>query len=327
MEVLRSLEQKNDGSTLIIALGNFDGVHLGHRKLLKKMVSYAHKRGGIPSVLLFQPHPQQVLNPANAPKLIMSNERKIKVMNDLGVELFYLIPFDLIFASQEPEEFVEEVLIKKLNVSGVFVGYNYQFGKCGAGKPEYLKKIAGEKGIYVEVIPPVVMHGVPISSTLIRSALINGDIVQARELLGYWPVLQGDVIKGDQRGRRIGFPTANLAVPEDLLIPRNGVYAGEAVIDGKPYMAVVNIGRHPTFGLSSKQTIEAHLLDFRGDLYGKQLEISLYKMLREEKKYNNAYELIDQINKDIELAGKIYEEIGQKQLQRESSSLIRKIYN
>src|SRR5690606_14301258 len=127
---------------------------------------------------------------------------------------------------------------------------------------------------------------------------------RARELLGYWPVLQGEVIKGDQRGRRIGFPTANLAVPEELLIPRNGVYAGEAMVDGKPYLAVLNIGRHPTFGLSSKQTIEAHLLKFDGDLYGKQLEISLYKMLREEKKYNNADELIDQINKDIELAGK-----------------------
>ena len=207
------------------------------------------------------------------------------------------------------------------------MGYNYQFGKCGAGRPEYLKKIGVEKGIYVEVIPPVVMHGVPVSSTLIRSALNNGDIVRARELLGYWPVLQGEVIKGDQRGRRIGFPTANLAVPEELLIPRNGVYAGEAVVDGKPYLAVLNIGRHPTFGLSSKQTIEAHLLKFDGDLYGKQLEISLYKMLREEKKYNNADELIDQINKDIELAGKIHEEIGQKQLQRESSGLIRKIYN
>ncbi|HHW27983.1 MAG TPA: bifunctional riboflavin kinase/FAD synthetase [Syntrophomonadaceae bacterium] len=327
MEVLRSLEQKTDGSTLIIALGNFDGVHLGHRKLLKKMVSYAKKIGGIPSVLLFQPHPQQVLDPANAPKLIMSNERKIKVMNDLGVELFYLIPFDLDFASQEPEEFVEEVLIKKLNVNGVFVGYNYQFGKFGAGKPEYLKKIAGEKGIYVEVIPPVVMHGVPISSTLIRSALKNGDIVRAKELLGYWPVLQGEVIKGDQRGRRIGFPTANLAVPEDILIPRSGVYAGEAVVDGEPYLAVLNIGRHPTFGLSCQQTIEAHLLNFHGDLYGKQLEIRLYKMLREEKKYNNADELIVQINKDIELAERICEEIGQKQFQRESSGLIRKIYN
>lgn len=326
MEVLRTLEQKSD-STLIIALGNFDGVHLGHCQLLKKMVSYANKKGGIPSVLLFQPHPQQVLNPANAPKLLMSNERKIKMMKDLGVELFYLIPFDLNFASLEPEEFVEEVLIKKLKVRGVFVGYNYQFGKRGAGKPEDLKKIGAEKGIYVEVIPPVVMHGVPISSTLIRSALNNGDVVRARELLGYWPVLQGEVIEGDQRGRRIGFPTANLAVPEELLIPKSGVYAGEAVVNGEPYLTVLNIGRHPTFGLSNKRTIEAHLLNFDGDLYGKQLEISLYKMLREERKYNNADELVDQINKDIELAKKIYEEIGQKQLQRENSGLIRKIYN
>lgn len=326
MEVLRTLEQKSD-STLIIALGNFDGVHLGHCQLLKKMVSYANKKGGIPSVLLFQPHPQQVLNPSNAPKLLMSNERKIKMMKDLGVELFYLIPFDLNFASLEPEEFVEEVLIKKLKVRGVFVGYNYQFGKRGAGKPEDLKKIGAEKGIYVEVIPPVVMHGVPISSTLIRSALNNGDVVRARELLGYWPVLQGEVIEGDQRGRRIGFPTANLAVPEELLIPKSGVYAGEAVVNGEPYLTVLNIGRHPTFGLSNKRTIEAHLLNFDGDLYGKQLEISLYKMLREERKYNNADELVDQINKDIELAKKIYEEIGQKQLQRENSGLIRKIYN
>ena len=327
MEVLRSLEQKADGSRLIIALGNFDGVHLGHRKLLEKMISYAHKKRAIPSVLLFQPHPQQVLDPANAPKLIMSNERKIKVMNDLGVELFYLIPFDLTFAAQEPEEFVEEVLLKKLNVSGIFVGYNYQFGKCGAGKPEDLKRIGREKGIYVEVIPPVVMQGVPISSTLIRSALTNGDVVRAKELLGYWPVLQGEVIQGDQRGRRIGFPTANLAVPEDMLIPRSGVYAGEAVVDGEPYLTVLNIGRHPTFGLSCQQTIEAHLLNFDGDLYGKGLEISLYKMLREEKKYNNADELIDQINKDIKVAEKIYEEIRKKQPQRESSGLIRKIYN
>lgn len=327
MEVLHNLEQKVDGREIVIALGNFDGVHLGHRMLLNKMIAYASKTGSIPSVLLFDLHPQQVLNPDKAPKLILSNQRKIKIMNDLGVEVVYMIPFDLNFASLDPNEFIEKILINKLHVRGVFVGYNYQFGRCGTGRPEYLKKIGQEKGIYVEIIPPVVVKGVPISSTLIRSALSKGDIVRAKELLGRWPVLQGEVIKGDQRGRRIGFPTANLAVPKDILIPRSGVYAGETLVDDETYLTVINIGKHPTFGLSQEQTIEAHLLDFQGDLYQKQLEICLYKMLREERKYNDPHDLIVQINKDIELAGKVYEELGQKQHYSECYGLIRKIYN
>ncbi|MGB4505144.1 MAG: bifunctional riboflavin kinase/FAD synthetase [Syntrophaceticus sp.] len=312
---------------LVVALGNFDGVHRGHQLLLQRMTTYAHNNSALSSVFLFHPHPQQVLNPKGSPKLLLDTNTKIELLKQQGAEVIFIVPFNLKYASLAPEDFVEKILVGELRVSGVFVGYDYRFG-CGAqGTPELLKELGEQKGFQVEVIPPVIYQGLPISSTLVRKALLAGDILQAKDLLGYWPTLKGEIIAGDQRGRKLGFPTANVKLPDDLLIPQNGVYAGEALVEGERYLTVINIGVHPTFGSSPLQLIEAHLLDFQGVVYHKNIEIKLIKKLREERKFQSSQDLINQIRKDIETAGKIYEDLGCKELYKASSGLNRKIYN
>lgn len=306
---------------LIVALGNFDGVHRGHQRLLRDMKAYAHKIAALSTVLLFQPHPQQVLNSSECPRLLLDTNKKIELLERHGVEAIFTIPFDLKFASLAPEEFVDKILVAKLRVAGVFVGYDYRFGHAAQGTPELLIELGKQKGFYVEVVPPVVYMGTPISSTLIRKALTSGDIAWAKELLGYWPFLKGKVISGDQRGRRMGFPTANIKIPGELLVPQNGVYAGEALLQGEHYLTVLNIGVHPTFGSGSRESIEAYLLNFEGNVYDEDIEIRLIERLREERKFESARQLIKQIGNDIEAAVKIYEHLEQQRLYTERKGL------
>ena len=242
---------------LVVALGNFDGVHRAHQRLLREMTAYAQKIGALSTVFLFHPHPQQVLNPNKCPKLLLDTNKKIELLEQQGVDVIFTIPFDVKFASLAPEEFVDKIA-SELKVAGVFVGYDYRFGCAAQGTPELLKELGEKKGFYVEVIPPVVFKETPISSTLIRKALSAGSISRAKELLGYWPVLKGEIITGEKRGRKLGFPTANIRIPGELLVPQNGVYVGEALLQKKHYLTVLNIGVHPTFGSSSQELIEAH---------------------------------------------------------------------
>ncbi|MDD2554724.1 MAG: bifunctional riboflavin kinase/FAD synthetase [Syntrophaceticus sp.] len=297
---------------LVVALGNFDGVHRGHQMLLQKMILYAHQHGALSSALIFNPHPQQVLNPKVSPKLLLNTDQKIEILKQQGVDNVIIIPFDINLSSLSPEEFIEKILVAELQVSGVFVGYDYRFGSKAVGTPELLCALGKEKFFFVEVVPPVLLQGVPISSTLVRQELINGNIEQAKELLGYSPILKGKIVSGNRRGRKLGFPTANVKVPVDILIPKNGVYLGEVLLKGSHHLTVINIGNRPTFGCGER-LIEAHLLDFQEDVYGKDIEITLVKRLRDEKIFANQQDLIEQIRKDIEIAVKFYEELEQQQ--------------
>ncbi|CEO87335.1 bifunctional riboflavin kinase/FAD synthetase [Syntrophaceticus schinkii] len=302
---------------LVVALGNFDGVHRGHQQLLRQMTAYAQKNNALAAVILFQPHPQQVLNPSKCPKLLLDTDKKIELLEKQGVQGIFIVPFDIDFASLAPEEFIDKILVGKLQVTGVFVGYDYRFGRTAEGTPELLRELGKQKGFYVEVVPPVLSMETPISSTLVRKALSTGDIRWAKELLGYWPVLRGKIMTGDQRGRKLGFPTANIHVSDELLVPQNGVYAGEALIQGKHYLTVTNIGVHPTFGSSRQELIEAHLLDFQGDIYHEDIEISLFERMRDERKFESPDLLIKQIRKDIEIAIKIYDDHENNSIKRD----------
>jgi riboflavin kinase/FMN adenylyltransferase len=295
LESVPSLERK-----LVLALGNFDGLHRGHRSLLDQMIRYSRQEGKTPGVFLFHPHPLYYLDPVGSPKMLLDLDKKLELLAGLGIEAAFVIAFDRGMASLDAGEFVKTILVDQLKVAGVFVGFNYRFGRLASGTPEQLRSYGEQYGFTVSVIPPVFVSGSLVSSTAIRSALESGDVVRAQQLLGYRPVIRGVVAPGDSRGRLLGFPTANVATAEEVLIPLPGVYAGSARIAGGRYTTVVNIGSRPTFVDSRQIVIEAHLLQFKGSVYGENIEIDLFARLRGERRFESAEALVLQIEKDIQ---------------------------
>lgn len=289
-------------SDLVVGLGNFDGIHIGHQRLISGLVSEAEKIGGTPAVFTFYPHPLQVLA-GKAPPRLLSQRAKQETFSQLGVKVLLQVPFTLEFASRTPESFIEDILVRDLQVKSVFVGYNYTFGQGGRGTPETLIEGGRKMGFTVNVIPPVTMDGVPVSSTLVRGLLADGEVAEARKYLGYYPFLEGDVVAGDSRGRSLGFPTANLNLSEGLTVPANGVYAVKVQVDGEHYLGVANIGIKPTFqGFDAVPNLEVHLLDFHSDLYGKKIKVFFTRRIREEKRFSSVGELVEQIRLDINCA-------------------------
>lgn len=294
------LDLKGIYKKLVVGLGNFDGLHLGHQKLIQDLVARARKVNGTPAIFTFFPHPLSVLRPEQAPAMLLSYDMKRKLLADMGIEVLILVPFTLDFAGMSPEEFITTVLHQDLAVDTVFVGYNSTFGYRGRGTPELLKKYSEKLGFGVEVIDPVTVDGQPVSSTLIRGLLADGEVTEAKKYLGYCPFVLGKVIHGERRGNTLGFPTANLELTGDQLVPANGVYSVQVKIDQDLFLGVANIGVKPTFhGSSSARTIEVHLLDFTGDLYGQEIQVYFTRRLRKEKKFHSPGELIEQIQRDI----------------------------
>jgi riboflavin kinase/FMN adenylyltransferase len=301
MEIWHSLESvPGPEKPLVLALGNFDGLHRGHRSLLDQMIRYSRQEGKTPGVFLFHPHPQHYLDPAGSPKMLLDLDKKLELLARLGIEAAFVIAFDGGMASLTAGEFVKTILVDKLKVAGVFVGFNYRFGHQALGTPEQLRSYGERYGFTVSVIPPVFVAGALVSSTAVRTALESGDVARAQQLLGYWPVIRGVVAPGDSRGRLLGFPTANVATAQEVLIPLPGVYAGSARIAGGRYATVVNIGSRPTFVDSRQIVIEAHLLQFKGSVYGESIEIDLFARLRGERRFESAEALVLQIEKDIQ---------------------------
>jgi riboflavin kinase/FMN adenylyltransferase len=287
-----------------VGLGNFDGVHLGHQRIIKRLVEYARENQGTAAVFTFEPHPAMVLRPDAAPPLLLAPELKQRLIGSFGVDILLAIPFTREFALLSPEAFVREVLCAEIGVAAVFVGYNYTFGHRGAGTPETLRELGARYGFTVEVIPPVLVGGQPVSSTLIRGLIAAGKVEEAQRYLGYYPVFAGTVVSGAKRGTELGFPTANLEVDSQVLVPANGVYAVRAVVDGEVFLGVANIGVCPTFAgdAPAGRRVEVFLFDFHGDLYGKRLEVSFTRRLREERCFRSVAELVEQIRRDVAAA-------------------------
>jgi riboflavin kinase/FMN adenylyltransferase len=240
MQIVREIENFKPGiEPIYLALGNFDGLHKGHQKLIKETVATARNANGIAAAFVFEPHPSKVLFPERAPKLLVTAQHKAELMEKLGLDLLIYNSFTPAISKCSPEEFVQNILIDKLNIKQAFAGFNYTFGHRGAGTPELLQELGKKHGFGVKVIPPVEVDGQVVSSSLIRKALDGGDIKQARVMLGYDPMLEGQVIEGERRGRTIGFPTANLAVSNELNVPGKGVYAARAQIKDRVFQAVV----------------------------------------------------------------------------------------
>lgn len=294
---------KDRYSDIFVALGNFDGIHLGHQRLIGEAVASAQRVNGSSAVLTFNPHPLSILRPEFAPPMLLSREAKEHMLYQLGVDVLILLPFTLKFAQLSPEEFIRDILIDKLGIKGIVVGYNYTFGHKGRGTPETLWKHGEEYGYSLNVIPPVKVGGQVVSSSLIRSKLSEGDVNFARKLLGYYPFTEGVVVKGERRGNKLGFPTANIECPEGMVVPCKGVYSVHVEFDGDVYLGVANIGTKPTFnGHNQPTNIEVHLLDFCRNIYGKRIKVNYCRRLRDERKFASISDLVNQIQADVQSA-------------------------
>jgi len=280
----------------MIALGNFDGVHIGHAALLDAAVNAAQKNQTTPAVWTFDRH-------KSSPPYITSKEDKITEFNKHGITEVHFAAFDEV-RTLTPERFVDEILIGRHNCKGVVCGFNFRFGYMGAGDTDTMRKLCTARGLECIVCDAVNYNGAPVSSTRIREALTSGRLNEANAMLGRDWSVELPVLEGRKVGRGMGMPTINQHFPDGMIIPSHGVYAAYAEFGGSKQLCVTNIGVRPTFGESTLVTCESHLLDFNGDLYGQSIRLTLKKYLRPEKKFASPAELVEQIKRDIAAARK-----------------------
>jgi riboflavin kinase/FMN adenylyltransferase len=289
---------------VVLTLGNFDGVHLGHRAIVQRAVHEARTVGGQVVVLTFHPHPVTVLAPERASPLLQSLRDRLVHLRELGADVIVVQRFTQRFASLDPEAFVRDFLGAHLELLHVVVGHNVSFGHRRAGTVDTLRALGPRLGFAVDAVGPVMVGEEQVSSTALRRMVAAGDVRTARALLGRPVALRGRVVRGEQRGRTLGFPTANLHQPAGLLLPADGVYAVCARLDGRAYPAVLNIGVRPTFG-TLRRTVEAHLLDFDGPLYGRWLVLELVDRLRGEQRFAGPEALRQAIAADVTRAREV----------------------
>ncbi len=294
------------GRGSVLAIGNFDGIHLGHQAILKEATDRAAKSGAVATALTFEPAPRKVLRPETAPKRLSTNEQRLEWFRVVGVEAAVVMPFTIELSKLSPQEFVQNILLEQLRVRTVLVGENFRFGHKQAGDTQLLRELGRANGFEVITLPSVKAHGEVVSSTVIRREVTEGDVTQAGRLLGRPFVLTGEIIGGTGTGRKFTFPTLNLR-PEQELLPATGVYITRTMLEGetKSRRSVTNIGMRPTFN-GNTLTVETHLLDFSGNVSARRMEVRFWKRLRSEKKFSGPDELRVQIAKDIASAGRFF---------------------
>ncbi len=292
---------------VVVALGNFDGVHLGHRVVIRRAVEEGRRRGLGVVAATFDPHPQVILRPGSEPKLLTPLEVRKELLLACGVDEVRVLRFDEKLSKKSPEEFVWEVLIRRLEAVVVVVGENFRFGYRAAGDVEDLRRCMREAGGEAYAVPVYAFLGESINSTKIRTLVAGGEAREAARLLGRPYSLRGEVVAGDERGRAVGFPTANVLPDARALVPRRGVYAGHVWVGSRRYRACMNVGVAPTFDRQDSR-VEAHLLDYEGDLYGKVVDVTFVERLRPEKRFSGTGELKEQIARDVAEARRILAE-------------------
>ncbi len=304
MRIVRSLEELDtpiEGA--VVTIGNFDGIHLGHREIFRKVVDKARAIGGTSVVFTFVPHPLKVLNPEVAPRLLNTYEEKERLIEASCIDVMICAPFTGDLAQLSASSFVEEVLVSKVGLAHLIVGYDYAFGRGREGNVDFLHRKAKELGFSMEVLRPVAGEGTVYSSTLVRRYLAAGDVKGVVRLLGRHFTLEGRVIHGANRGQKLGFPTANLLTEKETL-PRPGVYAVKVKHQEESFDGVMNIGFNPTFG-TERISLEVHILDFDKDLYGQDLRVYFVERLRDEKVFTSVAELVQAIEQDIAVSRRI----------------------
>lgn len=300
MKVYRKLDDFKNVKKPIVTVGTFDGVHIGHQKIISRLKEIAQQKEGESVLLTFFPHPRMVIFPENNElKLINTLDEKIELLEQFGLDHLIILPFDKSFSRITPTEYIRDFLVNKINVSTLVIGYDHRFGRNREGSLELLTELAPVYGFDVEEITAQEIDEIKVSSTKIRNAILEGSIVTASDYLNHLFTLQGNVVKGEQIGRTIGYPTANILVEEPYkIIPKNGVYVIKGLIDGIVYDGMLNIGNRPTVSKETNQTIEAHFFELNKDIYNKKIKILFIKKLRNEKKYNSIADLKIQLKKD-----------------------------
>jgi len=288
-----------------IALGVFDGVHLGHQKLIKLTVDKARKNDGISMVATFDPHPDKIINPESNVFLLTTLEERINLIKELGVDVFLVIKFTKTMSKIPPEDFISKILVDSLLVKELFVGFNYKFGFQGKGNTDILTKYSKFYNFKTNILKPITVNNTIISSTRIKDYIKSGEIEKAKKLLGHDITISGKVVPGKGRGKKLlNFATANIEVPSDKIIPVNGVYLVEIIIHNIKYYGLMNIGVKPTFK-ESERTIEVHIINFNKKIYNKKLTVNVLKKIREEKNFRHPSLLKKQIEEDISIANKM----------------------
>jgi len=287
----------------VLTLGNFDGVHLGHQKIFKELKEEARKMDGESIIFTFDPHPLQILAPQRCPPFITPFKKKLMLVERSGIDVIIVAAFDLDLANITPEAFVKQILVDKIGAKKILVGYNYYFGKDRKGNVEMLIGFGKKFGFEVKVIEAVKVNDTTVSSSKIRELIQGGQMGQAAQLLGRNYLLIGKVIWGADRGKGLGFPTANLEILNGLY-PKTGVYAVEVIMGNKTYPGVANVGYNPTFG-ENPLSVEVHILDFSRDIHGEEIQVVFFERIRDEKAFENPDSLVRQIRKDITEARKI----------------------
>jgi riboflavin kinase / FMN adenylyltransferase len=298
LKIFNSINDFHSQRKTILTLGTFDGVHIGHKKILEKLVLNSHETLHESLLLTFFPHPRMVLQEKSEIKLLNTIPEKIQLLEAIGIQSLVIHPFDEVFSRLTAEDFVTEILIKKLNIHKIVIGYDHRFGRNRTANIDNLIEFGEKYNFEVSQISAQEIDSISVSSTKIRNALTEGNVQLANEFLGYNYFITGQVTQGNQLGRTIGFPTANMMISENYkLIPKNGVYIVESEIDTHTYFGIMNIGYNPTVG-GNQLKIEVHFFELNQDLYNKTLQISILKYIREEQKFDSIDELKNQINQD-----------------------------
>lgn len=300
MEVIKGISPHLN-ERIYLTIGVFDGVHLGHKEVISCVVNEAKKEGGSPFLITFHPHPLRVILQRDSPILLSSLEERLRLVSNLGIEKAFVLSFDSRLASMDGEEFIKDLLLKNLNIIRIFVGEEYLFGKERKGDLRLLEAVGKECGFDVVGIRPYRIREGVVSSSKIRDYLLKGMIKEAEEMLGRAPSIIGEVKRGRGRGGKIGYPTANLLWDQDLLLPKDGVYAVYVIIDGVGFKGMANIGLRPTFGEKGRE-FEVHIFDFDEMIYGKRVEVIFKARIRDEKDLGDIYGLKGQLEKDKEYA-------------------------
>jgi riboflavin kinase/FMN adenylyltransferase len=295
----------------VLTLGVFDGLHLGHQLIMKTVLERARAVNAVPTVITFEPHPRAVLHPESAPPLLQTLDQKIEAMGVLGIEQTIVIHFDKQFSQIRAEDFLRDVVVERLHAKEVYLGRGFFFGHNREGNIELLRKVSARLGFFADEVPEVRLRGTRIGSTRIRELLQQGHVNLARRMLGRPYGVEGPVVRGAARGVTLGFPTANVQ-PHNRVVPRVGVYVTATLIEGHWRRSVTNIGVRPTFGDTTEPSVETHVMNWSGDLYGDVLRVRFLHRLRDEKRFGSIDELKSQIKHDVERAQVYFERAGVK---------------
>ena len=305
MKIFNNIQSYSSEKESILTIGTFDGVHIGHNKILTKLVEESKKNNLSSLIMTFFPHPRMVLQKSQEIKMIDTIDEKIYLFEKTGVDNLIIQPFDENFSKIRAKEFVEEILVKKLKIKHIIIGYNHRFGKDREASVDDLKKFGLNYMFTVEEIAAQEIHSIAISSTKIRNAILKGEIKKCNEYLGRNFMLTGEVVHGDGLGKKINFPTANIEIPETYkIIPKNGVYLVKAIINSEIYFGMMNIGVRPTIGGENK-SLEIHFFNFKDNIYNKTISVEIICKIRDEEKFSSIDELKIQLKKDEQFCLKL----------------------